>query len=260
MTVRFAHISDSHIGPTVDDHLYGAATHTRLIRLVNELNRHADDLDFVIHTGDVVRNPDPNSFQLAAETLSALRCPCYVVNGNHDSAEGLRSSFPMSNVEALIDDETFSYHFSVRAERFVVLDAHGPDEIDPAGLISDAQLAAFRTLADRTDELLTVFIHFPPIPLDSKWLDEAMLIQNGDELHAILRAFASRLRGVFFGHVHRGIQSTIDGVLYCSAASTFSQFETWPKQRRVIADNPGQIFFNLVSLMPNQLVIKQLWV
>ena len=260
MTVRFAHISDSHIGPTVDDHLYGAATHTRLLRLVDELNRHSDDIDFVIHTGDVVRDPNPKSFQLAAEVLSALRCPLYVVNGNHDSADGLRAAFSMADVESLTHNDTISYHFTVKTERFVVLDAHGPDEIDPAGLIREDELAALEELGRNTSEPLTAFIHFPAVPLDAQWLDESMLIQNGDQLHAVFRSFGSRLRGVFFGHVHRGIQSTVDGVLYCSVASTFSQFEAWPRQRNAIADNPGQMFYNLVSLMPNQLVIKQLWV
>jgi 3',5'-cyclic AMP phosphodiesterase CpdA len=229
-----------------------------LVRLVDELNRHGDDLDFVIHTGDVVRDPNPRSFQLAAEVLSGLRCPLYVVNGNHDSAEGLRACFPLSDVESLTDDETVSYHFAVKTERFVVLDAHGPDEIDPAGLINEAQLVALEELGKQRPDPLTVFIHFPPVTLDSRWLDESMLIQNGDQLHAVFRSL-SRLRGVFFGHVHRGMQSYVDGVLYCSVASTFCQFEAWPQQRRAIPNNPGQIFYNLVSLLPNQLVIKQLW-
>ena len=68
--------------------------------------------------------------------------PIYYVTGNHDKF-GRYSPFPadgsQNNVTA--DRDTVSYVFEVRGERFLVLDARGPDEIDPQGILSAEQIA-----------------------------------------------------------------------------------------------------------------------
>ncbi|NIR92463.1 MAG: phosphodiesterase, partial [Gammaproteobacteria bacterium] len=55
----------------------------RMVQLINKL---PVTPDFVVHTGDVVSDPHPKSYALAAETFAGLQVPIYFVNGNHDTA------------------------------------------------------------------------------------------------------------------------------------------------------------------------------
>ena len=43
--------------------------------------------DFVVHCGDLTNASDEKSFRTAVELLSELKCPWYLVPGNHDTWE-----------------------------------------------------------------------------------------------------------------------------------------------------------------------------
>ena len=86
-TVRFIHISDTHVhGWPEDPH----ADH--LETAVTQLNGLDFDADFVVVTGDVVDFlPDeyldpalPGTLHVALQTLDGLKWPYYAINGNHE--------------------------------------------------------------------------------------------------------------------------------------------------------------------------------
>jgi 3',5'-cyclic AMP phosphodiesterase CpdA len=260
MSVRFAHISDSHIGPEREFSIYGTHPAAQLQKLVKRLNEHAGELDFVVHTGDVVSDPHEQSYGLAREILADLKPTLYLVNGNHDDARQLRRTFdwPPARCESC-DEQRYSYTFDCRQQRFLVLDAVGPRTIDPQGWLSASQLQVLDTCLASSTLPLTVFIHFPALALDCRWVDEQMLIVNGEDFHQRLVASRNGLRGVFFGHVHRGVQVVRDGVLYCSVASTFFQFQNWPAHGTMLPDPSDAAFYNLVTIDDQQVTIRQLW-
>ena len=255
--VHFVHISDTHIGPTPDFTLGDVQTLPALERVVARVNALPVRLDFVMHTGDVAANPSPEAYRLAAEVMGRLSAPVYYVTGNHDRSRDIRAYLSMGPKADLVEgEETLAYRFDVRGHRMIVLDGRGPDAIDPHGLLPEAQLEALRQEVAQGDLPLTVFIHFPPVALHSPWLDRDMLLLNGTDLHRALVAGRDRLRGVFFGHVHRGMQVFRDGVLYSSVGSTFCQFTAWPGDEKpgFEADGPG--CFNFVTLTPEGFVVK----
>ncbi len=258
--VYFVHITDSHIGPAREweserDGQRSLPCAEAAVALINELPTRPD---FVIHTGDVVTEPDPRSYRLAAATFSRLNVPIYYVNGNHDRSEDIRHFLRMGpGVEFACGPESLAYAFNVKGHRFLVLDGQGPEEIDPRGILSEAQLAWIREEAGAAGLPLTVFVHFPALPLDSPWMDENMRLINGMALHEALRPATGRLRGVFYGHVHQHMQTMRDGILYVAAASLFTQFGAWPTDvvtRHYPERLPG---FNFVHLLPGQTIIHQ---
>lgn len=214
--------------------------------------------DFVIHTGDVAYDADPAAYELAAAIFSRLQVPVYYVNGNHDGVGLIKDYLPMGPKTDLSDDpSTLSYAFEVRGERFVVLDTRGPDDIDPQGLLSEAQLAVARAEAQPDGPPLTIFMHHPIWPLNSEWMDANMLVRNGRLLHDILLPARHRLRGVFHGHVHQPMQTVREGILYSSVASAYTQFAAWPGDVNVshaFEDDPGYAF---VHLLPGQTIVHQ---
>jgi Icc protein len=256
--VYFAIISDTHIGPTADYSRHGYQPLPCAQRVINILNNLPTKPDFVVHTGDIVTDPDPISYQLAAEVLSNIQAPTYFVNGNHDRAQDIHKYFSMGpKLNATDDLGVLSYTFEVKGYRFLVLDARGPDEIDPQGLLSEAQLDLVRREVALDGPPLTVFLHYPVLPLNSVWMDREMLVMNGDELHQALLPARDRLRAVFYGHVHQSMQTMCDGILYVATASTFSQFTAWPTHAETGFDPEQLPAYSFVHLMPGQTIIHQ---
>lgn len=254
----FVHISDTHIGATPDFKRHGHASLPCAMRVVNIINQMPQRPDFVIHTGDVVADPQPAAFKIAAETFSRLEVPIYFVNGNHDTAAGIRHYLPMGVHETAGEDpDRLSYTFDVKGYRFLVLDARGPDEIDPHGLLAVSQLELAAQEAQSEGPPLCVFIHYPVLPLNSIWMDENMLILNGEALHRALLPARSRLRGVFHGHVHQPMQSIRDGIQYFCAASVFAQFAAWPSDIVTRYDPEHDPGYSFVHLMPNQTIVHE---
>lgn len=254
----FVHISDTHIGPDAGFSRHGHVALPCAQRLVDVINSLPAPPDFVVHTGDVVADPHPDSFRLAARTFSKLRAPVYYVNGNHDAARDIVTYLPMGPREDLAGDpDVLSYRFDLKGYRFLVLDARGPQEIDPHGLLSEAQLAIVRAEAQPEGPPLVVFIHFPALPLNSIWMDEHMLILNGEAFHQALLPARERLRGVFHGHVHQSMQTLRDGICYVSCGSAFSQFTAWPLETKTGYDVHALPAYNFVHLLPRQTLVHQ---
>ncbi|MCP5100880.1 MAG: hypothetical protein GY943_35460, partial [Chloroflexi bacterium] len=66
----FVHISDTHIGPTADYARHGHAPLPCAQKVVQIINTLPVKPDFVIHTGDIVTDPEPAAYRLAAKTFS----------------------------------------------------------------------------------------------------------------------------------------------------------------------------------------------
>jgi len=252
----FVHISDTHIGPRPDYELYGCNPLHRARRMIETINALPVVPDFVLHTGDVVSDPDEAAYRLTAEVFTLLRCPVYFVAGNHDAPMMIAKYLKMGSVSN-VHETSLSYTFMVKGVRFIVLDGRGPDEIDPHGLLAEPQFAFLLAALERDSAPVAVVVHFPPIPLDSRWLDSEMLLLNGERLHRTLVPIRHRLRGVFFGHVHRGMTVFRDGILYSSVASTTGQFTAWPTTERVQLDLQHPACFNFITFIDDRTIIKE---
>lgn len=257
-TAYFVHISDTHIGPTKGYERHGHHPLRCARRLVKIINRLPQRPDFVVHTGDVVTDPDPQAYQLAARIFADLEAPIYYVVGNHDRAQDIHHFLPMGPRQDLAPDrDLLSYVFEVRGYRFLVVDARGPRAIDPHGLFSAQQLQIVREELAKEGPPLVIFTHFPVLDLNSVWMDTNMLTLNGAEFHDIVKQGRERVRAVFYGHVHQNMQTFRDGVLYVSGASAFSQFAAWPDDVEVQLDAQHPPGYGFVHLLPEQTIIHQ---
>jgi len=256
--VYFVHISDTHFGPTKEYGRFGHVSYPCAVWLVEEINNLPVTPDFVIHTGDVTTDPTPEAYALAAEVFQALHVPVYYAVGNHDTARDIRRYLTLGPHEPLsADPDVLSYAFEVKGYRFVVLDARGPDEIDPHGILSPQQLAIARQEATPHGPPLTIFMHYPILRMNSPWMDANMLVLNGMELHEALLPARERLRGVFYGHVHQSMQTTRDGIAYTAVPSAFSQFTAWPTDVETGFDTHYPPGYNFVQLWPEQTIVHQ---
>lgn len=227
--LTFVQISDSHIGPTPEFDLHGVVTLHTLDQVISAINAMAHPPDFVLHTGDVTNDGSPEAFALATEALARLEMPVFYVAGNHDSNALMRTHFGVPAHSSGDPHAPVDYQFDVRGERFMVLDAHSDAVADPLGMLTAAQLENLRAECTPDGPPLTIVLHYMPFKTASPWLDDHMILVNGEDLHRALRPARDRLRGVFFGHLHRNTQINRDGINYVGGTSTCMQYgwRTW---------------------------------
>lgn len=257
---QLIHISDTHVGPDRDFEVRGAQSLARLEALVEIINGLDFTPDLVIHTGDVTNDPDPDAYRLASECLSRLRVPIYFATGNHDNARMMKDSLPyFPRVPLVEDDDRLCYRVDLPDLRLYVLDGKVPESEGPHGRLPENQLRALRDELSTWPGEFAVFLHFPPLPIGSRWIDEHLLLRNGEALHQLLvSAGIGRNRGVYFGHLHRGLQIYRDGILYSAVSSPACQFSVGPNDEEVAFDSRCPLAFNHLSLMPGATMVKEL--
>ena len=259
--MRFIHITDSHIAADPAFKSYGHSPLENLALLVEAINALTFPLDFVLHTGDVVEDRSEAAYRNAGAILSTLRLPVYYLAGNHDDPAALQR---VLMGRAPVGDR-FDYRFEADGVQVAVFDSSGPN--DPVGTLLPAQIAALRALCGAGGPPLVIALHHPPLPLDSPWLDTGwrhrdgrwsnMLLDCGAEFTEAISPARDRLRGVFFGHVHRSFQVVHRGVLYASAGSSFGQLLTWPDTAKPGASPAEPAGFSVVTVTGEGTVISQ---
>ena len=90
--LTFVHLSDTHISSDPD---YGRpetphTTQQGARALVQQVNALPFKVDFILHTGDVVYDPELEPYHTARDILGQLQQPVYYVRGNHDYSAGLQ--------------------------------------------------------------------------------------------------------------------------------------------------------------------------
>lgn len=254
--LTFFQISDTHLtagGAPV----HGADSERLLRAFVAHANALPHQPAFVLHTGDLANDRELDSYERAQAILDGLRAPLVLVNGNHDDPALLRKFFGLPFEATARAAGPLDYHFTLAGEQFLVLDANNPAVRDPLGQLSAAQLEYVRAVATPDGPPLTVCLHYPPFPMGSPWLDDNMLLVNGDDLHAALLPARDRLRAVFFGHLHRSAQIMRDGILYVSAPSLAFAYLWHSWQDAPMHDPASPPAYNVVRYHDGRVSVQQ---
>lgn len=254
--LTFVHVSDTHISH--DPHYNtGGAAHTPMIgarALVHTLKQLPFTPDFVLHTGDVVYDPDPEAYTTAREIFNEVEHPLYFIPGNHDDPAALQ--------RLMLDREPvtpFDQTFTQNGVRVILMDSLRPTD-DPykvRGRVSPDQLAWLRDTCAADDLPIVVGVHHNVLPIGGGFWDKHMIMENGREFHETLVPFRDRVRGVFFGHVHQNTDTLRDGILYVSALSTWYQLHTYPRQDDITQDRYAGPGFNIVTVTREQTFIRR---
>jgi Icc protein len=126
---------------------------------------------------------------------------------------------------------------------------------EAGGAVSREELERLsETVARSAARHSMVFVHHPPIPMGSKWLDTVGLA-NGEELLERLRTLG-RVRALAFGHVHQEYDAMHAGIRILATPSTCRQFkprsdefavdERPPAYRRIELGPDGQVDTQLI--------------
>lgn len=258
--LTFVHISDTHLhaDPEFTSELADFSSRGTVKKLVETINNLECNIDFVMHTGDILHDPQSaDDYALAREILGELNYPAYYIPGNHDIPQMMQEGFWQRTGDAITPN--CDYQFTMNDVQIVMLDSHHPkvnEDDPPVGMLDPDQLEwLYEICSSEETRPLIVGIHHHIIPLQAPWID-LFGMGNGLDIHNTLLKAKHRLRGVFYGHIHESVVTVRDGISYYSVQSGWLQTRTWyqaeaPAQDRI--QNPG---FNLVTVTPTDIFVR----
>jgi Icc protein len=202
LSMLIAQISDFHIRPIGQTAYAGIDTYAMTRQAIDTIAALDPAPDCVVVTGDLADGGSLEAYALAADLLSRLPMPVFVIPGNHDRREtmreGLAAAFPY--LRELGD----FLHYVVEEFpiRLIGLDTVVPGQV--GGEICPARQAWFaERLAEGDGRPTLVFMHHPPFLTGVDGMDAtrcrtgsafATLVQDHPEIECVIA-----------GHHHRAI-------------------------------------------------------
>lgn len=255
-SLTFVHISDTHIHkqPNYTGNFINFSSRPSVKELVRQINALPFHVDFVLHTGDIMNDPERDlDYIVARELLEAITAPIYYLPGNHDRPEGIQRVLlgrEDSEITPRVD-----YVIEKEGVQIVCIDSTMPGSA--AGVIEPGQLAWLEEMLLPEDmRPLIVALHHHPLASGAPWLDEIVLT-NGVELHNVLLKAKHRLRGVFYGHIHEDMMTIRDGITYISVRSSWFQTRTWYGQTQPVNDAHHDPSFNVVTVTDTDTFVRR---
>jgi 3',5'-cyclic-AMP phosphodiesterase len=214
-SVRLVQISDTHLRATAGDIMHSAVNSDESLQaLLRQLLESAPSPDLVVATGDLVHDPCAAAYQRLQRRLAEIDAPVYALCGNHDDPRLARHYLEGGNVSC-------SGSLQLPQWQLIFLDSSRPGRVD--GELSVAELERLQRLLESTRELhAMLFLHHPPVAIDSPWMDRIGL-SNSEALFAVVDRHP-QVRAVVFGHIHQQFEGRRGGVALIGSPSTCVQF------------------------------------
>lgn len=195
--MRIVQLSDMHFCAAGEKLYESIDINARNADIIHQLNSLPDPIDAVVITGDIADEGSSAQYQQVERVLSYLQVPVYMINGNHDHREnfieGLCGICPL-----LKPGEPVRYAVETHSSRMLFIDSSVADET--WGRVSRDQIDWLESQMATTDKTVVVFLHHPPLSMNSAHMDP-IGCKNGD----ILLALADRyphFTGIYCGHNH----------------------------------------------------------
>jgi Icc protein len=204
--VKIIQLSDLHLTGNRAQ-LYGSSPELRLNAAVDSIVHDHADAAFCLLSGDLADAGADDAYAALAAITARLPMPVYPMVGNHDERSALMRAFPSRSVD---DSGFIQTVIDTPQGRFLLLDTLEPGK--PWGEYC-AQRKAWlrRQLEDPSVKAFWIVMHHPPLAVGIPSMDQYAL-QDPQSFHAVLAPFQSRIRHLFFGHLHRPIGGSWHGM------------------------------------------------
>jgi 3',5'-cyclic AMP phosphodiesterase CpdA len=219
-------MSDPHIVPPGQLLSGGVDTAAHLRRAVDSVDKLMPAATAVLLSGDLVDAGSPVEYRHLRGLLAPLRCPVYLMPGNHDAVPALREAFAdLGYLQPVHDDPLLAPHVLYAVDlgglRLVALDTVVAGR--SYGSLCEARLAWLdATLAAAPAVPTLVAMHHPPFDTGIGHMDAIGLREGREGLAQVLRRHA-QVERVICGHLHRAIVRRFGGTVAMTVPSTAHQ-------------------------------------
>jgi predicted phosphodiesterase len=210
-TLRFAQVSDSHIGFTGPANPNVTDTFTHAIDQINGLGYTPD---FVIHTGDLTHLSTPQQFDQVKQMLTGLNTPhIFTVPGEHDSVDDAGQKYRQAFGAGTLGEGWYS--FDIAGVHIIAL--VNTLNLTKLGHLGAEQLEFIeKDVAPLSSD--TPIIVFSHIPLFAMYPDWGWGTEDATQALSYLRRFSSVT--CLNGHVHQVFTKTDGNITFHAATTT----------------------------------------
>lgn len=220
--LKVLQLTDPHLFADRERALRDTVTWESLSAAIEHYRSGAWQADLVYLTGDLVQDDSRQAYQNVRALVDEIGLPVHVVPGNHDVPELMREQLP---------DYAWCSTIDTAGWRIVGIDTHEPGVA--SGCIGAAELERLREVLADSQRPVAIFMHHPPVDLDSKWLDGVGLVDRADFLE--VAGESGKVRLVVFGHVHQAFDNMDPEFRIIGTPSTGRQFK--PGSRKFAVDD-----------------------
>lgn len=196
--IKIIQLSDTHL-VAAPHRLYGLDPRARLAEAIADIDAKHDDADLCVVTGDLAHWGEADAYAAFAEIWQSAAMPAVFLIGNHDDRETAKTCVPGIMVDA---DGFVQGTRRIGDLTCLFLDTATPGS--HAGTYCERRCAWLaRALAEAPGDVL-IFLHHPPLAVGVAPMD-AIALHDADAFAAVLEPHRTRIRHLFFGHLHRPI-------------------------------------------------------
>lgn len=210
----FAQLSDIHITSKHDELFNIVPMSNHLFECVEHINNLATKPDLVLVTGDISNNGQIKQLEIAKQCLDKLKCPYYVIPGNHDNRADLSKIFNdncQTNEQGLIH-----YVINEFAVTFIAIDSCKTG-LSGAEFTTDSNKWLENELNTYNDKPVVLFMHHPPVNMG---IAETNIDGfKGKALLAETIEKHSNIKAILCGHIHLSAHTLWHGTLISTAPS-----------------------------------------
>lgn len=217
--MKLIHLTDLHIAPNDKGTAFEGAA-DRAARAVDIINAEHADAELCVVTGDIVYDPDPQAYELAAQILSKLEVPVVSLVGNHDDRVMAFNSLPSMRP----DREGFAQRVvKTSGATCILLDTKA--EGTHAGAFCIKRQVWLKEVLNENSgpEPIWVFMHHAPFPTGLAAMDTIGL--NPEDAHALGHLLTAHggVEHLFFGHYHRPMSGRWRNITFSAHRSLMLQ-------------------------------------
>lgn len=231
MGTTILQISDPHLMSQTDGRMHGIRPYDTLRSVLGAARSIHGTPEHVVFSGDLSQEHTEMGYRQLANVLHDwIECSSFVP-GNHDDRQELINVFPQPKSNATC----VTFRLTAGEWQIIGLDSHSPGNV--FGELSSPQLEILENwiAKDRSRPTL-LFLHHPPISVESPCLDP-LVLQNGTDLAEAISG--TGVRGIFCGHVHHEYEGDLAGVPVYTTPSTAFQFKPHTDRPAMDPQPPG---------------------
>lgn len=218
MTRRIVQLTDLHLLPHVDERLRGVPTVRVVVDVLAHLRLHVPEVDLLIISGDLAQEESRATYRHLASMLEPWVSQLRMIPGNHDDRGELQEVF--SHHVTVVDDRIV-FAETLDAWRLIGLDSQEPGQV--AGRVGPEQLAWLDgQLGEHLDSPTILFVHHPPVSVETTWFDVIGLL-DAEALRAVIQRHP-QVKLVCCGHVHFEFASSIASTQVLTTPAASFQF------------------------------------
>ena len=193
------------------------------------------DFNMLILSGDLSGDESYESYENLKYLLRNFKCPIYLMSGNHDSPQKIKSICDGTNLK--------SQNYKSIGEWGIFMFNTKKDN-SPNGILHQNELDYFdKVINDNENNFLLAMLHHHPILIGSDSMDK-MIIENSNEL--LSRINYNKIKGVGWGHIHNEMSVDYNGARLFSTPSTCYQAK--PKSKNFIIDHSQSPGYRVIRL------------